>query len=242
MPHLSGGRGVSPLKTQIPDAEKPPATESALNRLLVETPVGDAEAVLDLPRGVVAAVLVIGHGAGGDIETPDIVTLRDAALRARMAVARVRQPYRVLGRRAPAPARQLDAAWLCVVQALRETSGPFTPYRRKLRGRSIVVSGRSSGARVACRTAAECCAAGVIACAFPLHPPGRPDRSRADELETGVPLIVAQGVRDPFGAPADFPYGVRVIGVEGSDHGLKSAAFVSVAGDLVDWAVTLQER
>lgn len=205
----------------------------------IETPVGDAEVALQLPRGAATALLVIGHGAGGDIEAPDIVTLRDAALRRGIAVARVRQPYRVAGRRAPAPARQLDTAWVCVVQALREVAGPFAPYRRKLGGRPIVVAGRSSGARVACRTADQLVVAGVVACAFPLHPPGRPDRSRADELAIGVPLIVAQGVRDAFGSAADFPNDVKVIEVDGADHGLKSAAFGAVADELANWILAL---
>lgn len=205
----------------------------------VETPVGDAEVALALPRGSAGAVLMIGHGAGGDIEAPDIVTLCGAALDAGIAVARVRQPYRGAGRRAPAPARQLDTAWVCVVQALRETGGPFAAYRRKLRGRPIVLAGRSSGARVACRTADQCDAAGVVACAFPLHPPGRPDRSRADELAIAAPLIVAQGARDAFGSAAEFPETVRVIEVEGADHGLKSASFAAVADQLVKWILTL---
>jgi len=79
----------------------------------------------------------------------------------------------------------------------------------------------------------------VVACAFPLHPPGRPDRSRADELAIGVPLIVAQGVRDAFGSAADFPNDVKVIEVDGADHGLKSAAFGAVADELANWILAL---
>jgi predicted alpha/beta-hydrolase family hydrolase len=128
----------------------------ALNLISVDTSVGEAQAVVESPKGTAKAVLVLGHGAGGDIEAPDLVTLSAAAVDAGVAVVRVRQPYRVAGRRAPAPARQLDAAWTEVVETLAAGRGAFQPHARKLRNRPIVVSGRSSGARVACRTAAAC--------------------------------------------------------------------------------------
>lgn len=214
------------------DGEAPPA---AFLPTPVQTSAGVAHAVLELPSGKVNALLVVGHGAGGDIETPDLLTLRDAALARGIAVARVRQPYRVMGRRAPAPAGQLDAAWASVVTALAECSGPFAKHRRRLGGRPLVVAGRSSGARVACRTASLCGAAAVVALAFPLRPPGRPDRSRVDELSIAAPLLVVQGDRDPFGRPDDFPSSVRVLVVAGADHSLKNAAFRSAAGQIVDW-------
>jgi predicted alpha/beta-hydrolase family hydrolase len=108
-------------------------------------------------------------------------------------VALVEQPYRVAGRRSPAPARQLDAAWVAVVSWL--AAGPFDRL-------PLVCGGRSSGARVACRTAGECGAVGVLCLAFPVHPPGRPDKSRLDELDgVAVPVLVIQGVSDPFGMP-----------------------------------------
>jgi predicted alpha/beta-hydrolase family hydrolase len=155
----------------------------------VATPHGDARVVVDRPDRPVS-LLVLGHGAGGDVDAPDLLAVRDAALAASVAVARVTQPYRVAGRRAPAPARQLDAAWTAVLATLRVDGLP------------LVVGGRSSGARVACRTAVATGAVGVLALAFPLHPPGRPDRSRGDELLTGLPTLVVNGDRDPFGVPA----------------------------------------
>jgi predicted alpha/beta-hydrolase family hydrolase len=127
-------------------------------------------------------------------------------------VVLVEQPYRVAGRRSPSPAAQLDAAWAAVVQALRE---------RALAGLPLVTGGRSSGARVACRTAAATDAVGVLCLAFPVHPPGRPDRSRLGELDgVRVPVLVVQGERDPFGMP---PSARRreVVQVRG-DHGLKA--------------------
>src|SRR5437763_4300948 len=129
----------------------------------LETPHGPARVrvqAADQP----AAALVLGHGAGGGVEAPDLAAAARAARAASFAVALVEQPYRVAGRRSPAPAPQLDAAWLAVVAQLRE--GP-------LRGVQLVVGGRSAGARVACRTAAEAGAVGVLCLAFPVHPPGR---------------------------------------------------------------------
>ena len=211
----------------------------ALNLLSVDTSVGLAQAVVDLPRGAAKAVLVIGHGAGGDIEAPDLVTLTNAAVAGGVAVVRVRQPYRVAGRRAPAPARQLDAAWTDTVRALAAGGPPFQSSARRLRGRPVVVAGRSSGARVACRTATACGAAAVVALAFPLHPPGKPEQSRADELRTDRPLLVVQGDRDAFGRPEEFPTTVNLIAVAGADHALKAAAFNPAAARVVDWIATL---
>ncbi|MGH8889645.1 MAG: alpha/beta hydrolase family protein [Acidothermaceae bacterium] len=195
-----------------------------------------------MPSRKAHALLVVGHGAGGDIEAPDLLALRDAAIARGIAVARVRQPYRVAGRRAPAPAVQLDAAWVGVVAAFADSAGPFEPYRRRLRGRPLIVAGRSSGARVACRTAQACGAAGIVALAFPLRPPGRPDRSRADELAVSVPLLVVQGSRDAFGRPAEFPSSVTVIEAVGADHSLKAPGFRAVVGEIADWIVQATDR
>jgi uncharacterized protein len=226
---LSGGvRNGSPLKKSSPAAGTGTVT-------VVATPVGDAEVLLETPSAPVLALLVLGHGAGGDIDAPDLVMLRDEALRSAIAVARVRQPYRVIGRRAPAPAGQLDAAWLAVVAALRDPGGRFAKQHRRLRGGPVVVAGRSNGARVACRTAGACRAAAVLASAFPLHPPGRPDRSRAPELAIASPLLVLQGGRDPFGRPDEFPSGISVIEVPGADHALRTAAFEAAASHAVEW-------
>lgn len=137
---------------------------------------------------------MLGHGAGGGVQAADLLAARTAALGEGFAVARVEQPYRVAGRRAPAPAGQLDEAWCAVAATLR--SDP------QLAGVPLIAGGRSSGARVACRTACVIGAAAVLALAFPLHPPGRPERGRAGELaDVGVPVLVVNGDRDPFGVP-----------------------------------------
>jgi predicted alpha/beta-hydrolase family hydrolase len=198
----------------------------------VETPVGPARVRLDRPDGDPALLLVLGHGAGGDIDAPDLVAVREAVLADGAAVASVTQPYRVAGRRAPAPARQLDAAWTVVVSELRGPTG----------GVPLVVGGRSSGARVACRTAREVGASAIVALAFPLHPPGKPEKSRAAELETGLPTLVVNGDRDPFGVPAAGGEAVVHI-VPGGDHSLRrdpAAVGATVAGWLRErrWAPT----
>ena len=160
--------------------------------LELDTLYGHARALL-LPVESPLAGLVLGHGAGGGIESPDLVGAAEGAIRAGLSVALVEQPYRVAGRRSPAPAGQLDAAWTTVVRALRE--GPFSDL-------PILTGGRSSGARVACRTAAETDSVAVLCLAFPLHPPGHPEKSRLAELDTVcVPTLVVQGENDPFGTP-----------------------------------------
>ena len=161
---------------------------------VVQTPAGEAWVDVEVPDGSARGLLMIGHGAGGTVAAPDIVVVRHAALAAGLAVAAVTQPYRVAGRKAPAPAPALDLAWLAVLAHLRED-----PSLAQL---PLIAAGRSSGARVACRTAAAAGARGVIALAFPLHPPGRPEKSRQDELDAaGVPVLVVQGDGDPFGLP-----------------------------------------
>ena len=175
--------------------------------MIVETPHGPARVHLREAEGARAA-LVLGHGAGGGVTAPDLVAATEAALAERISVALVEQPYRVAGRRSPAPVRQLDVAWSAVVAHLA--------FRVPL-----VVGGRSLGARVACRTAAETGAIAVLCLAFPLHPPGRPDRSRLSELEeVTVPVLVVQGESDPFGMPPPGP-GRTVVRVRG-DHALKA--------------------
>ena len=147
------------------------------------------------PRGA----LVLGHGAGGGVEAPDLIAAREAALTEGLSVALVEQPYRVAGRRSPAPARQLDGAWTAVVEQLAAES---------LRGLPLVAGGRSLGARVACRTVVATGAVAVLCLAFPLQPPqrkgGPPRPSRLDELEAvAVPVLVVQGESDQFGMPPD---------------------------------------
>ena len=182
--------------------------------LEIDTPHGPARAHLHAvhdPRGA----LVLGHGAGGGVEAPDLIAATRAANDESFSVALVEQPYRVAGRRSPAPARQLDAAWLAVVAHLGE---------RDFAGLPLVAGGRSQGGRVACRTAAETGAIAVLCLAFPLEAPRRRDRprqSRLDELEAvHVPVLIVQGDRDPFGMP---PPGRNreVVKVRG-DHGLRT--------------------
>jgi uncharacterized protein len=192
-----------------------PATRRATRRIEVPTPRGIAWADLDRPSGQPVGLLMLGHGAGGGVEAADLLVTRRAALETDWAVARVTQPYRVAGRRSPPAGPVLDEAWLPVVRKVRSGRG--------LGVLPIVFGGRSSGARVACRTATAGHAAGVVALAFPLHPPGHPERSRLDELaEPTVPVLVVQGDRDPFGLPPAAG-GRRVVVVPG-DHSLRGAA------------------
>lgn len=197
----------------------------------VDTPHGGARIHLDHvdePR----AALVLGHGAGGGVTARDLVTATDAARAEGLAVALVEQPYRVAGRRSPAPATQLDTAWVAVVEHL---------LANDLRGLRLISGGRSSGARVACRTAGTTGAIAVLCLAFPLQPPRRAQgaaaQSRLHELDAvTVPMLVVQGVRDPFGMP---PAGARrtVVRVAG-DHSLRSD-LPAVAAAVHDWLPTV---
>jgi len=176
----------------------------------VSTPHGPARITRRDAEGPARGRLLLGHGAGGGVGAPDLVTAAGAALALGVHVVLVEQPYRVAGRRAPAPAAQLDAAWLAVVEHVRDDL-------------PLVVGGRSSGARVACRTAAAAGAAGVLCLAFPVHPPGRPEKDRLPELaQPTVPILVVQGRNDPFGRPEPAP-GRDVVLLRG-DHSLKSDA------------------
>jgi predicted alpha/beta-hydrolase family hydrolase len=158
----------------------------------IDTPVGEAR--VEIRRGTSSRLtLVLGHGAGGGIAARDLEALAGALPARGVTVVRVQQPWHVAGRRVAAPPPTLDVAWLAVLAEL-DVQGP------------LVVGGRSAGARVACRTATAVGAVGVLALAFPLHPPGRPDKSRLPELTgAGVPALVVQGERDAFGGPAAFP-------------------------------------
>lgn len=195
---------------------RPPATVVGE----VDTPHGPARTHTDAPDDP-AGLLVLGHGAGGGVAAPDLLAVRDVALTAGFTVVRVEQPYRVAGRRAPAPARQLDAAWSAVLATLTPT-GP------------LVVGGRSSGARVACRTAASTGAAAVLCLAFPLLPPrAKNPRTRAPELEgVDLPVLVVQGARDAFGRPE--PAGRREVVVVPGDHSLHTDP-ARVAAGVVPW-------
>ena len=192
-----------------------PTVEQA-RQIEIDTPHGLARAHLRAAPAGPAGALVLGHGAGGSITAPDLAVASAAALELGVAVALVEQPYRVAGRRSAAPAHQLDAAWLAVIEHLR--GGP-------LAGLPFVAGGRSSGARVACRTASAAGAAGVLCLAFPLHPPRRPPaplKTRLPELEAvDVPVLIVQGTRDRFGIPPAAPPRRTVVEVAG-DHALKS--------------------
>jgi uncharacterized protein len=187
-----------------------------------ETPHGPARVHLH-PVDAPAAALVLGHGAGGGVESPDLVAATEAARAAGLTVALVEQPYRVAGRRSPAPAQQLDAAWISVLSQLCEDA---------LNGLDVVTGGRSSGARVACRTAQETRAVAVLCLAFPLHPPGRPEKSRLAELDmVDVPTLVVQGESDPFGMPPSAPNRL-VVRVHGT-HSLRQKP--PVANAVSEW-------
>jgi predicted alpha/beta-hydrolase family hydrolase len=178
------------------------------NSFSFDTPRGPAGIRITDPAGPPTSLLVLGHGAGGGVEAPDLTRIHDAATAAGVRVALVTQPYRMAGRRAPAPAPHLDEVWIAVVRHLNPDDLP------------LICGGRSSGARVACRTAASLGAKGVLALAFPLHPPGKPDKSRANELPADVPTLVVNGDRDPFGIP-EASGAVEVVVRPGATHDLR---------------------
>ena len=201
-----------------------------LGESLVATPHGDARVHLAgpaAPRGL----LMLGHGAGGGVNAVDLRLAADVALEAGLAIALVEQPYRVAGRRAPAPAAQVDATWCAVAEHLRIDELADVP---------LIVGGRSFGGRVACRTSADVGATGVLCLAFPLHPPGRPEKSRLPELTAvAVPTLVVQGERDPFGVPdpKTLPPIVTLTVVQG-DHSLKKDA-TAIRAAIADWLTAL---
>jgi uncharacterized protein len=182
---------------------------------LTDTPHGEARIHLH-PAAEPRGALVLGHGAGGGVEAPDLVAATAAACSSGFSVALVEQPYRVAGRRSSPPAHQLDAVWIAVIQHLMADD---------LRDMPLIAGGRSAGARVACRTAEDTEAAAVLCLAFPLQPPARagkePSPSRQSELDAvKVPTLVVQGERDRFGMPAPGPQR-EVVQVKG-DHSLRT--------------------
>jgi len=193
--------------------------------LELETPQGPARAHLQIAEGASLA-LVLGHGAGGGVQAPDLQAAARVAGELGVSVALVEQPYRVAGRRSQPRAEQLDAAWLAVIEQLQ--AGALSSAR-------LVAGGRSAGARVACRTAADTGAVAVLCLAFPVHPPGRADdtaKSRLPELEAvTVPVLVVQGESDPFGRPPEGTHRT-VIRVPGN-HSLRNAEAVEAA--LAGW-------
>jgi predicted alpha/beta-hydrolase family hydrolase len=178
----------------------------------IGTVIGPAIAEAD-EAAAPTMLLVLTHGAGGGVDSSDLLAARKAGIDVGATVIRVLQPYRVAGASAPGSANRQDAAWLEIIGALRQRY-PAIP---------LVQGGRSNGARVACRTAQDVNAVGVVALAFPLHPPGKadvPERSRAPELRAaGVPVLVINGDRDPFGIPEAGDVD-RLVVLPGQAHGL----------------------
>ncbi|GAA2895129.1 alpha/beta hydrolase [Pseudonocardia halophobica] len=213
----------------------------------IPTPHGPARVHVRRTPATPRGALLMGHGAGGGVDAPDLRAAARAALDAGLHVVLVEQPYRVAGRRAPAPAAQLDAAWEAVVGVLRGTGGAGVGAAGAggaavqgagevgglLAGLPLLFGGRSSGARVACRCAAAGGAVGIVCLAFPVHPPGRPEKHRMAEIDgVAVPVLVVQGESDPFGRPE--PTATREVVLLAGDHSLKKDV-PAVEKAVADW-------
>jgi len=183
---------------------------------MVATPKGEARLVTRRAKRPIATI-VLTHGAGGGIDAPDLVRLARTLPQQDVSVVLVEMPWRVAGKKlAPAPAA-IDAAYLAVLDQLRTRS-------------PLVLGGRSAGARSACRIARDVGARGVLALSFPLHPPGRPEKSRLEELQgVRLPALVIQGENDPFGTPDEFPDGIELAVVPEADHSMKVPKRASVS-------------
>lgn len=210
---------------------------SDVSEIIVETDAGAARITWHKAKKA-RLVLAVSHGAGGGIEARDLQALATVLPAHGVTVALVEQPWRVAGKKvAPAP-KTLDVGWRGIWAAVAKPGLP------------VISGGRSAGARVACRTATELGAAAVLALSFPLHPPGKPEKSRADELlGAGVPTLVVQGGNDPFGKPAEFPKGdFELVEVPYGDHGFavrkraeigQEEALEIITGRVVEWTRTL---
>jgi uncharacterized protein len=189
--------------------------------LELDTPHGPARVHLH-PVDTAGTALILGHGAGGGVNAPDLVAVTKAANENGISVVLVEQPYRVVGRKSQAPAPQLDAAWIAVLEQLQQG---------ELQDHAIITGGRSAGARVACRTADQTNASAVLCLAFPVHPPGKagdPSKSRLYELDAvRVPTLVVQGESDPFGMPPGGPN--RTVVTVPGNHSLRNAAAITAA-------------
>lgn len=198
--------------------------------IMVDTPQGEGRLHVDRAGGAspFARTIVLGHGAGGGVNAMDLSALADTLPALGISVIRFEQPWRVAGRKVAVLAPRLDEAWIAALVRLRAALQPTT----------LIFGGRSAGARVACRTADDHGAAAVVCLAFPLHPPGRPGRSRLPELITPtVPVLVVQGARDAFGAAelvrdqTRTAVNVTVVTVPGADHSMKVASSTTVGND-----------
>lgn len=198
------------------------------------------------PAAETEALLVMGHGAGGGVDATDLAVLAARLPALGIAVARFEQPWRVAGKKVAGPPAKLDAAWNAALpRLLADATGGAGNV-------PVFLGGRSAGARVACRTAPEfegaavagAGIAGVVCAAFPLHPPGRPERSRADELlRPTVPRLLLQGERDSFGSPHEVDAAcdtaaVRVVGVPGADHTMHTTKKSGISADDVADRIT----
>jgi predicted alpha/beta-hydrolase family hydrolase len=217
-------------------AERVRAAPVRVDIVEIDTPVGPGRLFVSSPSGSeTRCTLILGHGAGGGVEAPDLAALARLLPPQGARVIRFEQPWRTAGRKVAVAPPRLDEAWHAAVAAVRQLPAPGPLY----------VGGRSAGARVACRTAAAHQVAGVVCLAFPLHPPGRPEHSRADELlMPTVPRLVLQGRNDAFGTPNDIrraagsDAGVTVVGLDGVDHGFRVARSSGrTAGDVTEEVV-----
>ncbi|MFD3837495.1 alpha/beta family hydrolase [Streptomyces sp. NPDC058642] len=204
---------------------------------IIGTDAGDARITWH-PANKARLVLAVSHGAGGGIEARDLRALAQTLPGHGVSVALVEQPWRVAGKKVASPPKTLDVGWRGIWPAV---AGPGLP---------VISGGRSAGARVACRTAVELGAAAVLALSFPLHPPGRPEKSRAHELlGSGMPTLVVQGGNDPFGKPEEFPEGAyELVEVPYGDHGFavpkkadltQEQAVTLITDAVVKWAGSL---
>ncbi|HET6153138.1 MAG TPA: alpha/beta family hydrolase [Marmoricola sp.] len=202
-------------------------------RRLISTPIGDARVEVHRARTPIAT-LVLTHGAGGGIDAADLVRIASDLPGQQLSVCLVEMPWRVQGKKlAPRPAA-IDESYRAVLDGLRPR-GPF------------LLGGRSAGARSACRIGQSVGAVGVVALSFPLHPPGRPEKTRLPELlGAGLPTLVVQGERDPFGRPEEFPQDVELAVVPAADHSMKvprsaplsqDEALAVVREAVLDWVV-----
>jgi uncharacterized protein len=221
-------------RSRIPGPESPSGRRHGYGATVeIMTSGGPAHVVLDKPAGEPAFLIALTHGAGGTPDSPDLLAVRDAARTRGALTALVTQPYRVKGARAPGSATRQDAAWTEIMAELTAQTGAADV--------PLVQGGRSNGARVACRTAKAVGAVGVIALAFPLHPPGDPAKSRDAELrEAGTSVLVVNGDRDPFGIPEPDAK-TSVVVVPGETHAL-SRHPAAIGAIVAEWLAALVSR